>query len=45
MRFAAAYKPDSEPLDQFVKRKGGINACATRFTRLMGRTASSRTAE
>jgi hypothetical protein len=28
MRFAAAYKPDSEPLDQFVRRKGGINACA-----------------
>jgi hypothetical protein len=23
----------SEPLDQFIKRKGGINACAARFTR------------
>jgi hypothetical protein len=33
MRYAAVYKPDSEPLDQFVKRKGGINACAARFTR------------
>jgi hypothetical protein len=36
MRYAAAYKPDSEPLDQFVKRKGGINACAGRFTRCLG---------
>src|SRR5271163_1118833 len=23
MRYAAAYKPDSEPLDQFIMRKGG----------------------
>jgi hypothetical protein len=30
MRYAAVYKPDSEPLDQFVRRKGGINACAAR---------------
>jgi hypothetical protein len=37
MRYAVAYKPDSEPLDQFVRRKGGINACAARFTRWMGR--------
>jgi hypothetical protein len=28
MRYAVAYKPDSEPLDQFVRPKGGINACA-----------------
>jgi hypothetical protein len=28
LRYAAAYKPDSEPLGQFIKRKGGINACA-----------------
>jgi hypothetical protein len=33
MRYAAAYKLDSEPLDLFIKRKGGINACAARFTR------------
>jgi hypothetical protein len=33
MRYAAAYKSDSEPLDQFVRRKGGINACAARFTK------------
>jgi hypothetical protein len=37
MRYAAAYKADSEPLDQFVRRKGGINACAARFTRRLGR--------
>jgi hypothetical protein len=36
MRYAAAHKSDSEPLDQFVKRKGGINACAARFTRRLG---------
>ena len=44
MRYAAAYKPDSEPLDRFVKRKGGINACAARFSRRLGRRAARRTA-
>ena len=44
MRYAAAYKPDSEPLGQFIKRRGGINACAARFSRWLGRTGSSRTA-
>jgi hypothetical protein len=38
MRYAVAYKPDSEPLDPFIKRKGGINACAARFTRRLGRS-------
>jgi hypothetical protein len=33
MRYAAMYKPDSEPLDQFVRRKGGINECAGCFSR------------
>jgi hypothetical protein len=37
MRYAAAYKPDGEPLDQFVRGKGGINACAARFARWLGR--------
>jgi hypothetical protein len=36
MRYAAAYKPDSEPLDAFIKRKGGINACGARFSRWVG---------
>jgi hypothetical protein len=35
--YAAAYKPNSEALDQFVQGKGGINACAARFGRLIGR--------
>jgi hypothetical protein len=41
---AVAYKPDSEPLDPFIKRKGGINACAARFSRCLGRRALGRTA-
>jgi hypothetical protein len=36
MRYAVAYKPDSERLAQFIQRKGGINACAARFTRCLG---------
>jgi hypothetical protein len=40
MRYAAAYKLDSEPLEQFVKRKGGINTCVARFSR---RLAACRT--
>jgi hypothetical protein len=36
MRFAAAHKPDSEPLDQFIRRKGRINACAGRFSGTRG---------
>jgi hypothetical protein len=41
LRYAAAYKLASDPLDQFVRRKGGINACAARFTRSMGRGGAS----
>jgi hypothetical protein len=37
MRYATVYKSDSEPLFQFIKRKRGINACAARFTRRLGR--------
>jgi hypothetical protein len=37
LRYATAYKPDSEPLHRFVRRKGGINACAARFARWLGR--------
>jgi hypothetical protein len=33
----ATYKSPSEPLDKFMKRKGGINKCAARFTRCLGR--------
>jgi hypothetical protein len=42
MRHAAAYKPVSEALDQFIQRKGGINACATRFSRWLGRFKTTR---
>jgi hypothetical protein len=42
LRYAAAYKPDSEPLDQFVQRKSGINECAARFPRRIGRSAGRR---
>jgi hypothetical protein len=45
MRYAAAYKLDSEPLGQFIRRKGGVNSCAARFSRRLGRRASARTAE
>jgi hypothetical protein len=37
MRYAADYKPPGEPLDRFIKRKGGINECAARFARWLGR--------
>jgi hypothetical protein len=37
LRYAAVYKPDSEALDRFIQRKGGINECAGRFSRWMGR--------
>ena len=33
LRYALEYKSDSEPLDQFIKRKGGINKCAGRFAK------------
>jgi hypothetical protein len=39
LRYATAYKPDSERLAQFIQRKGGINACAARFSRRLGRDA------
>jgi hypothetical protein len=37
LRYAMAYKPVAEPLAAFVQRKGGINDCAARFTRWLGR--------
>jgi hypothetical protein len=40
MRYAVAHTLNSEPLDQFIRRKGGINACAARFSRCMGRRAT-----
>jgi hypothetical protein len=37
LRYAAVYKDLDEPLRDFIKRKGGINKCATRYTRRLGR--------
>jgi hypothetical protein len=37
LRYVLAYKSPPEPLDQFVKRKGGINKCAGRFVRCLKR--------
>jgi hypothetical protein len=37
LRYAAEYKTNAEPLAAFIQRKGGINACAGRFTRCLGR--------
>ena len=37
MRYAAVYKSDSETLGQFIRRKGGINKCAARFSQRLGR--------
>jgi hypothetical protein len=39
MRYAAAIKDLAEPFQQFVKRKDGINECASRYTRLLRRRA------
>jgi hypothetical protein len=37
LRYAALYGDLDEPLKDFIKRKGGINKCATRYTRRLGR--------
>ena len=44
LRYAAQHKLNSEPLEQLVKKKGGINACAARFSRRLGRQPARRTA-
>jgi hypothetical protein len=40
LRYAAKYKTKSEPLQQFIKRKGGLNACAARYAHRLGRWAA-----
>jgi hypothetical protein len=40
LRYAQS-KSHSEPLDAFIKRKGGINKCAERFSRMVGRLRAS----
>jgi hypothetical protein len=39
LRYALEYKVASEPLERFMKRKGGINQCAARFARVPKTTA------
>ena len=37
LRYAAIFKDLDEPLAAYIKRKGGINKCAGRFARRLGR--------
>ena len=37
LRYAAEFKDLDEPLRDFIKRRGGINECAARFARRLGR--------
>ena len=37
LRYAAEYKDLDEPLAHFIKSRGGINRCAARFARRLGR--------
>jgi hypothetical protein len=37
LRYAAATKPDDESIKKFIKRKGGINACASRYAEYVRR--------
>jgi hypothetical protein len=41
LRYAAEYKLVGEPLAAFVQRKGGINECAARFARCLGRQSQN----
>jgi hypothetical protein len=40
LRYAAERKAPDERLRDFIKRKGGINECAARFARRLGRKAN-----
>jgi integrase len=35
--FAAAHKPDDEPIKKFIKRSGGINVCASSYAQYVRR--------
>jgi hypothetical protein len=41
LRYALDHKLTSEPLDQFMKRKGGINECAAKFAHHVRRFGQS----
>jgi hypothetical protein len=40
LRYAKVFKDPDEPLPDFVKVRGGINKCARRYSRRLGRTRS-----
>ena len=40
LRYAAEFKSLEEPLSIFIKRKGGINKCASRYARHLGRSGT-----
>ena len=42
LQYAATYKPEKELLRDFLQRKGGINKCAARYTRRLGRSSKAR---
>ena len=41
LRYAADYKDLNEPLRDFIKRRGGLNKCAARYARRLGRGVCS----
>ena len=41
LRYAAEYKANGEPVATYIQRKGGINKCAGRFSRCLGRRSRS----
>jgi hypothetical protein len=41
LRYAAEFKDLDEPLRDFIKRRGGINECASRFARRLGRDGTN----
>ncbi len=41
LRYSAEYKSQGESLAAFIRRKGGINECASRFARCLGRRRSN----
>jgi hypothetical protein len=42
LRYAADCKPEKELLRDFLQRKGGINKCAARYARRLGRNSKAR---
>jgi hypothetical protein len=40
LQYAAKYKPEKELLRDFLQRKGGINKCASRYTRRLRRRSN-----